>query len=231
MEQKKILWILLSVTLFLFIVSIAGVVWFYPGRVAAAEDSTPSNDQEAASIDFDPVEWVRKGEDFPGLVESSSDGEEGFSIVYGENEDGKSDISLVTDDQLEEVGEDTTSSVVSTPVVSAPVVRQEPAKVEQKSVSEVAAPAPRVVNVLEYWIQAGSFTSRSMAENASKSLSDKGLSNLVSIKTVGSDDYYRVRMGPYASHAEAEKFLGWVKAIESYEKSYISQVYVQKTVN
>ncbi len=230
MEQKKILWILLSVTLFLFIVSIAGVVWFYPGRVAATEDSTPSNDQETASIDFDPVEWVRQGEDFPGLIESSSDEEEGFSIVYGENEDGKSDISLVTDDQLEKVGEDITPSVVSTPVV-----RQEPAKVEQESVSETAAPpaspAPRVVNVLEYWIQAGSFTSRSRAEDASKSLSDKGLSNLVTIKTVGSDDYYRVRMGPYASHAEAEKFLGWVKAIESYEKSYISQVYVQKTVN
>ena len=54
---------------------------------------------------------------------------------------------------------------------------------------------------------------------------------MITIKTVGSDDYYRIRMGPYASKAEAEKFLGWVKVIDSYEKSYISQVYVQKTVN
>ena len=227
MEQKKILWILLSVTLFLFIVSITGVVWFYPGRVAVAEDEDSLSGQERAALDFDPVEWVRQGEDFPGLIDSTSDSEEGFSIVYGETEDGESVINLVTDDQIEKVIEDTASSVVSTPVV----VKQEPVKVVSTTTSVAAAPAPRKINVLEYWIQAASFTSRSRAESSSQSLSEKGFSNLITIKTVGSDDYYRVRMGPYASKAEAEKFLGWVKAIDSYEKSYISQVYVQKIVN
>lgn len=227
MEQKKILWILLSVTLFLFIVSITGVVWFYPGRIAVAEDDTSSSgDQEQAAIDFDPVEWVRQGEDFPGLIDSVSDEEEGFSIVYGETEDGESVINLVAEERTDKVVEDTTTSVVKTPAI-----KQEPVKVVSNSTSVVIAPAPMKVNVLEYWIQAGSFSSRSRAENSSQSLSEKGFSNLITIKTVGSDDYYRVRMGPYASKAEAEKFLAWVKGIDSYEKSYISQVYVQKTVN
>ena len=226
MEQKKILWILLSVTLFLFIVSITGVVWFYPGRVVAVEDGNSSSGRESAALDFDPVEWVRQGEDFPGLIDVPSDDEEGFSIVYGETNDGESVINLVTDDQIEKVIEDTTSSVASTPVVT----KQEPVKIVQTSASAAAAPAPRKVNVLEYWIQAGSFSSRSRAESASQFLSEKGFSNLVTIKTVDSDDYYRVRMGPYVSRAEAEKFLGWIKEIDSYEKSYISQVYVQKTV-
>ncbi|MCK5672758.1 MAG: SPOR domain-containing protein, partial [Spirochaetales bacterium] len=60
---------------------------------------------------------------------------------------------------------------------------------------------------------------------------EKGFSNLITIKTVDNSDYFRVRMGPYMSNAEAEKFLEWIKEIDSYEKSYISQVYVQKTVN
>jgi len=227
MEQKKILWILLSVTLFLFIVSITGVVWFYPGRIAVADnsssDSTDSKDQ--ASVDFDPVEWVREGEAFPGLTEEPLDDEEGFSIVYGETENKGSVINLVADDRIKEVEVKTTPSVVPVKVV------EEPVKVVTPSSPKVAAPAPKKINVLEYWIQAGSFSSRSRAESASTTLSEKGFSNIITIKTVDDSDYFRVRMGPYISSAEAEKFLVWVKEINSYEKSYISQVYVQKTVN
>ncbi len=226
MEQKKILWILLSVTLFLFIVSITGVVWFYPGRIAAVEGSSNNSVdiQDQASVGFDPVEWVREGEAFPGLIETPSD-EEGFSIVYGETEGGEPVINLVTDNTIKEVEDKTKSFVAPRAVEEAPV------KVVTPSVSNAAAPAPKKITVLEYWIQAGAFSSRSRAESSSKTLSEKGLSNIVTIKTVDDSDYFRVRMGPYISNAEAEKFLEWVKEIDSYEKSYISQVYVQKTVN
>lgn len=228
MEQKKILWILLSVTLFLFIVSITGVVWFYPGRVAVAEDGTSSSGQERAAMDLDPVEFVRYGEGFLGLIDAAEDYDDEFSVlVYGETEDGESAINLVVEAEIEKVVEDTTTAVA----VRTPIVKEEPVKVVSTTTSVAAAPVPRKINVLEYWIQAGSFSSRFRAENSSQSLSKKGFSNLITIKTVGSDDYYRVRMGPYTSQAEAEKFLNWVKAIDSYEKSYISQVYVQKTVN
>jgi len=227
MEQKKILWILLSVTLFLFIVSITGVVWFYPGRIAVAEGSSNNSvdSQDQASAGFDPVEWVREGEAFPGLIETPSDEEEGFSIVYGETEGGEPVINLVTDNTIQEVDDTAKNSVAPR------VVEEAPVKVVTPSVSKVAAPAPKKINVLEYWIQAGAFSSRSRADSASKTLSEKGFSNIVTIKTVDDSDYFRVRMGPYISNAEAEKFLEWVKEIDSYEKSYISQVYVQKTVN
>lgn len=229
MEQKKILWILLSVTLFLFIVSITGVVWFYPGRIAVAEEgssNSPDNPDQAA-VDFDPVEWVREGEEFPGLIDSPTDSEEGFSIVYGETESGEPVVNLVADNSIKEVDNNSASSVVTAPVV----VNQAPVKVVSIKETNVAAPVPNKINVLEYWIQAGSFSSRSRAESASKTLSEKGFSNLITIKTVDNSDYFRVRMGPYISNAEAEKFLEWIKEIEFYEKSYISQVYVQKTVN
>ena len=228
MEQKKILWILLSVTLFLFIVSITGVVWFYPGRIEVSEgDNNNSDKQEQASIDLDPVEWVREGENFPGLMDAPSDEEEGFTIVYGETDSGEPVVNLVADNTVKEVENKATNTIVDKPVATV----NEPVKVVSVAVSNVAAPAPKKIDVLEYWIQAGSFSSRSRAESSSQSLAEKGFSNLITIKTVDSKDFFRVRMGPYLSKAEAEKFLQWVKEIDSYEKSYISQVYVQKTVN
>ena len=227
MEQKKILWILLSVTLFLFIISITGVVWFYPGRISVAEDGKSSDNQERAAMDMDPVEVLRTGEGFPGLIDSPEDAEEGFSIVYGETDSGETVVNLVTDSTVKELDDNSLSNVVTAPAV----VEHKAVKVITPKETNVAAPAPRKVNVLEYWIQAGSFTSRTRAESASKTLSEKGFSNLITIKTVDDSDYFRVRMGPYVSNAEAEKFLGWIKEIDSYEKSYISQVYVQKTAN
>ena len=232
MEQKKILWILLSVTLFLFVVSIAGVVWFYPGKAAVADVSDPSQNQDKAAVDFDPVEWIRQGEDFPGLIENSTDTEDGFTIVYGETGNGSTLPDVVIDSELGRVSEDKSVSVLPDSFSgSEAAVKPEPVKEVTPAVNTAAPAPPRKVNVLEYWIQAGSFSSRSRAESSGKLLAQKGLANLITIKTVGGKDYFRVRMGPYPSKAEAEKFLAWVKDIESYEKSYISQVYVQKTVN
>jgi len=229
MEQKKILWILLSVTLFLFIVSITGVVWFYPGRVADKGTGVSSGDPSKASANLDPVEWVRQGQDYPGLEKSVSDNtgnEDGFSIVYGENDKEESSVNLpAVKDKVVEI----VPSVTNKPE-QIPVVKKEAVKVVPHT-SSVAAPAPRKVNVLEYWIQAGSYSSKSRAESSGKILLDKGFPNLITIKTVNNDDFFRVRMGPYSSKGEAEKFLSWVKKIDSYEKSYISEVYVQKTVN
>lgn len=229
MEQKKILWILLSVTLFLFIVSISGVVWFYPGRIEVTEDSgnNLSDNQVLAAVDLDPIEFVREGEAFPGLIDVPLDDEEGFLIVYGETDNGEPVIDLVVENAVKEVDDKKTSSNARVPAA----VIEKPVKVVAPTVMNVAAPVPKKINVLEYWIQAGSFSSRSRAERSSKTLSEKGFSNLITIKTVDDSDFYRVRIGPYLSDAEAEKFLEWIQEIDSYGKSYISQVYVQRTVN
>ena len=232
MEQKKILWILLSVTLFLFIISIAGVVWFYPGRVADGGTNKIGSNPVKASADLDPVEWVRQGQDYPGLDNPSSNNsgkEDGFSIVYGETDSGEPSVNLpVSNANRAPVTEHIPSVIEKSE--QTPVVKKEAVRVVTNAAA-VAAPAPRKINVLEYWIQAGSYSSKSRAEGSSKVLSDKGFSSLITIKIVNNDDFFRVRMGPYSSRGEAEKFLAWVKKIDSYGKSYISEVYVQRTVN
>lgn len=90
------------------------------------------------------------------------------------------------------------------------------------------APRPREVSVTEYWIQAGSYTSSSRAQEVADVLGEQGLVSKITTRTLSEDTYYRVRIGPYMSKGEAEKFLEWVKAVKGFESSYISMVYAKR---
>ena len=92
-------------------------------------------------------------------------------------------------------------------------------------------PQPRSVRVTLFWIQAGSYLSRSRAEEANVSLAKAGVTGRITSVNVSGETYFRVRIGPYEAKAEADKFLTWLKDIESFEGSYISEVYTTKTVN
>ena len=96
------------------------------------------------------------------------------------------------------------------------------AAVHEKPVQKPVPAKPAVVN--EYWIQVASFTSISHAEDVLDQLKEKGLSPVITSKTVKEDTYYRVRIGPYANKDEAEKFLAWIKKLDAYTESYISLV-------
>ena len=89
-------------------------------------------------------------------------------------------------------------------------------------------PQPREVRVTEYWIQAGSYTSPSRAQEVAVVMEERGLVSKISTRTLSGKTYYRVRIGPYMSKGEAEKFLEWVKAVKGFESSYISMVYAKR---
>jgi cell division protein FtsN len=86
------------------------------------------------------------------------------------------------------------------------------------------------VSVTEYWIQAGSYTSSSRAQEVAQALEDQGLVSKITTRAMSGKTYYRVRIGPYQSKPEAEKFLEWVKAVKGFESSYISMVYTKRRV-
>jgi DedD protein len=83
--------------------------------------------------------------------------------------------------------------------------------------------------VKEYWIQTGSYSSASRAEEVMRALADKGLEARASTLQIDGRTHFRVRVGPYASKAEANKFLAWIQAIKGFESSYISQVSARRT--
>jgi DedD protein len=83
--------------------------------------------------------------------------------------------------------------------------------------------------VKEYWIQTGSYSSASRAEEVMRALADKGLAAKTSTQQLDGQTHFRVRIGPYASKAEANKFLAWLQALKGFEESYISQVIARRT--
>ena len=91
-------------------------------------------------------------------------------------------------------------------------------------------PATRTIKGTEYWIQAGSYTSQTRAEQVKENLQAKGIKSRIVSREVNGENFFRVRIGPYENAQEAEKFLAWIKEIKDFEGSYISQVYVEKTV-
>ena len=76
----------------------------------------------------------------------------------------------------------------------------------------------------EFWVQVGSFASRSRADALGQRLSDQGIVSRVTTRSTGADVFFRVRIGPYASRVEAEKFLAWVQRVDGLDGSYISEV-------
>jgi cell division protein FtsN len=176
------------------------------------------------------VEWVRSEQEAPGLEEVSPEGgdEENFVVVYGESDEepetAKTEVREETaeDGSREAAAESETSA--GKPEVSPPAAEAQP------SMEQAPAPVSRTVTVKEYWIQAGSYTSRTRADRIKDELYELGLSGRILSKDVDGTQYYRVRIGPYSQKAEADKFLTWVKEKDNFENSYISEVYRKKTI-
>lgn len=75
-----------------------------------------------------------------------------------------------------------------------------------------------------YWIQVGSYSKKQTAEDANNILKAEGITGIISTREVGSDMYYRLRIGPYENRAEAGKFLEWIRELGQFAQSYISEV-------
>ena len=102
------------------------------------------------------------------------------------------------------------------PAVAAPAA-------EAKRSVPLAKLAPKLP-LHEFWVQVGSFASRARANALEQRLSDHGIISRVTTRSTDTDVFFRVRVGPYGSRKEAEKFLAWVQQVDGMDGSYISEV-------
>jgi DedD protein len=72
-----------------------------------------------------------------------------------------------------------------------------------------------------WWVQTSSYSKKAYADDAKKFLETKGITSVVMNGTVGGKTYYRVRVGPYSSQAEADYWLSLIKTIEGMENSLV----------
>jgi cell division protein FtsN len=73
----------------------------------------------------------------------------------------------------------------------------------------------------DYWVQAGSFATKSHADNAKTFLAGKGIGSIVLDSNVSGKVVYRVRIGPYTTQSEANYWLSLVKEIDGMHDSLI----------
>ena len=231
-QQQKILYGVFTIIIVLAVVCVAAVIFFLPSSPEVTVNDDTQDTANAAKTDtFDPSTWVQNGETVPEF--NAQEPDDGI-IVIGVEDAGK---------QPEKTAEQSEKAKPDAAVVSVPSARdiETPANPpRQTSVARStsgasgsvpqSAPAKKTVRAVEYWIQAGSYTSRSRAENSQTELKKQGFSGVITTKEIGGVNHYRLRFGPYEDKNEADKFLGWIRGIKNYEGSYRSEVYVQKTL-
>ena len=235
MEHQKVLWIIFSVTLFLLVVVVVGFIWFLPPEDGAEDALSRIAGRPGNVIDqLDPIEWVREGTEVPGIsVEDEGSPEDNdLLLVYGESEsEAALEVNAESDtaDAIAVAVQERLSTRPAALMTDKPAIRSVPETQEKPKATPPAEPKP--VRVTQYWIQAGSFKSRSRAEDTQIFLADKGWNTRIISRDVDDATYFRIRIGPYESEGEAEKFLNWIRGIDSFENSYISQVYTTRMMN
>ena len=221
MEDQKLLWIVFSVVLFVVVV-LASVLYLLKPK---ASEPVLAVSPATQGAEFDTYEYVRGAS--PALpLRSGAKGSGDLQIVVGEESaasaaattEGSSPPSVgkaqgAASGEPKRVGPE--PSADAAPAVRAPAPRTE----APKSASRAASQPGRI-----YWIQTASFKSRSSAESMVATLGEKGITGRVQVSDVGGQAYYRVRVGPYTSRDEAEKFLSWIKGVKGLEQSYVSAV-------
>ena len=214
MEKKKLLLVAVSVGVFLVIVFSAAILIFRPGAESTPVVSSNSPDFNR-SVTTDPSQMARD-DSFRGLQNPA-------------------DASPIQENYINESGNATAAgTVISVPKPSTaavpdikPVSAAKPAnknktgpdQVKQASAA-VADSAPKK-SYHDYWVQAGSFSTRERADGVKSTLSTKGISAIVTNQEINGNTYYRVRIGPYTSQNEADYWLAMVKSIDGFQDSQI----------
>ena len=107
------------------------------------------------------------------------------------------------------------------PAVAAPAIATPAAEVKRSvPLAKLAPKSP----LHEFWVQVGSFASRARATALEQRLSDQGIVSRVTTRPTDTEVFFRVRVGPYGSRDEAQKFLAWVQRVDGMDGSYISEV-------
>ncbi|WP_028974722.1 SPOR domain-containing protein [Spirochaeta cellobiosiphila] len=224
-QNNKPLIIFISAITALILLAAVAAFWYYP-QVKDSDQaifaSAPA--PEEITTQDDVMEWVRNPETIPSEenFEQKPESEESKDLVitYDVKEEGNKDkvIEPIVPDEIKQVQP---AAVQKT----APVQNTPKPKVEPK-------PAPQqTIRVTEHWIQVASYTDRYRADETKKTLEENDVPVTVFTKTSGDKTYFRVRIGPYSNSAEAEKYLDWVKGLEGFGESYVTKVYVEKTLN
>jgi DedD protein len=245
MEKKKLLLVSVAVGLFLVIVIGASVLVFSPRdyhsvtRVEAVP--VPPGVSRAAPEETAAQTPQIQIPQTPEAVTEQSAGSSAQTQAVTEtpsgNERNLENIIYITSAgaedavRVERLNDGNTKTYITIPapsektaaVAAAPATAAVPASAQEKpaAVAKSPAKAESAKPGPSWWVQTNSYSKKAYADNAKKFLETKGITSIVTNGTVGGRTYYRVRVGPYASQAEADYWLSLIKTIEGMENSLV----------
>jgi cell division septation protein DedD len=255
MERQKIFWVVLSVSVFVVVVLVVGVLLL---RQRSSTEA-PVTVSPLSGTETQIYEFQRPAA--PGGISSGTQqGAAGTTAATPSAPGGVGGIQPATpsapggvggiqpgtsqkpgDQQTmhfyigEGEGQAPRAGTTPTPAASPSTVKpatQTPQATQSRTAARptpAAAASKRPRKGIDFWIQTGSYKNQGKAEELVTLLGGKGLNGRVFSYTSKADTFYRVRIGPYTNKGDAEKFLAIVKQVQGLEASYIAQVTVTRS--
>lgn len=244
-NSKKFLWLGAAVSVFALIVVGAAFLLFSPGKSAREAPLDMAGKAEPRQ-DF-PQDYVADAPPSDNLVTSTTSAGD-IIIVYGNDQNSGGDAKATQAKPAATTIYVTPSSTTTIRPAAQPIQQSAPSvtKAAPKTVpispTTVAPAAPKVSPAPvppttvkapskvaptpasgDFWIQTGSFSVRDNANALKSSLAGKSLPAVILIKDIDGKSRYIVRVGPYASRAEASKWLSAAQSVKGAEKAWITQ--------
>ena len=231
MEKQKIFWVVLSVSVFVVIVLIAGVYLLRQKPQAVSTSPGTVNPISGPSPQvFEYSQQKPQGQTGTGTEQKPGEPQT-MHFYIGEGAEEPASPPATPQPPIAQTLPAAPPAQVQppTPPTKVPAVPTHPRTVaaaprKLPAASRPAVKPKEVRRAVDYWIQTGAYKSQTKAEELIATLADKGLSGKVFSYDSHSGTFYRVRIGPYRNQGEADKFLTIVKQIEGLESSFVSQV-------
>jgi DedD protein len=228
MEKKKLLLVAVSVGVFLVIVVGAAILVFSakePGGVTENRSVSGNVGSYSRSATTDASSLLGS-EELRGLQDpqAASPIQENIITLGTENP-----ATGIEDKTVISVARPQTAAVPDA-VSEQPVIKpqsqssQQPIRPVPRTpipVKPAASVAPPKKTYNDFWVQAGSFSTRDRADGVKKTLDNKGIAAIITNQQINDQTFYRVRIGPYTSRNEADYWLAMIKSIDGFESSQV----------
>ena len=238
-SRNRLWWVMGGVALLLVVVLTGGLYWLRPvDSVARADLALPRPRQDAQPFEYVAV----PGASVASAADAAPDAAPAAAVAVAAPAEAAAALSqpLPAHQPRPRVTLDTQApaSPAATPEVraiattsarsgAAPAVLAAPAIATPAAAVKRSVPLAKLAPkspLHEFWVQVGSFASRARATALEQRLSDQGIVSRVTTRSTDAEVFFRVRVGPYGSRDEAQKFLAWVQHVDGMDGSYISEV-------
>ena len=210
-----------------------------PGQGLSA-GTIPHEQAQIQPATVDPADMVRNREGYQGLQTPPDTGTASnyyfrgdanqSASVEGNRQDASSLVITVPRPATAAVPDASpTRSTGTATVQPARAVATPPPLQQPPQTPAVARQSAETVRAYDaYWVQTGSFSTKTRAENAREDLASKGITAIIETRDLEGRTYYRVRVGPYTSQNEADYWLNLIKNLNGFEDSQVWKSLAQR---